>query len=315
MLKERIAALLILVPMAATAAVVAWLAGDLRGAIGHGDTVVFNLTGVGADGVWTLAPVNGLNYWWRRFEPATLQVKVGQEVVLHLRSADVLHRFYLPAYALGPVDVEPGHTVTLRFTAERRGVFQYYCTSMCGGCHFYMRGWLVVSAADETPIEPPPILCTLCRPDDLPAPDPTDFRERGSYLYIARGCVTCHGPEGRGGVANDNSANSPVPAHDTMAEKLFLSSPEDAEIFIATLETTGDLGSLDPPPEIAMFPVVATRFENAKEIIRTGRYPSKASPAGPEPPLQMPAWRYIVDEREMDALIAYFVSLYAWDEG
>ena len=38
-------------------------------------------------------------------------------------------------------------------------------------------------------------------------------------------------------------------------------------------------------------------------------------PAGPEPPLQMPAWQYIVDEREIDALLVYFVSIYPWDEG
>ena len=71
----------------------------------------------------------------------------------------------------------------------------------------------------------------------------------------------------------------------------------------------------DEAPEIAMFPVVKTRYENAKEIIRKGRYSSKADPAGPEPPLQMPAWQYIIGEREIDALLLYFVSLYPWEEG
>ncbi len=315
MIKERIAALLVLLPMAAVTAAVAWFGWSSGTVPEGGKTVVFNLTGVASAGVWTLQPVNGLTYWWRRYEPATLFVEEGDEVVIHLRSGDVFHRFYLPTFAVGPVGVEPGHTVTVRFTADRRGVFQFYCTSMCGGCHFYMRGWIVVSGAGETPIEPPPILCTLCRPDDLPLPDTTDLVDTGSYLYLEKGCVTCHGPEGQGGIVNHNSINSPVPAHNTTAQKLFLETPDDAEAFIELVTSTADLGSLEEPPEIALFPVVRARFDNAKEIIRKGRYSSKIDATGPEPPLQMPAWQYIVDEREIDALLVYFVSLYPWDEG
>jgi hypothetical protein len=315
MLKERIAVLLVILPMAGVAAAVGWIGWSSHRDHDRNDAVVFNLTGVASAGVWTLQPVNGLNYWWRRYEPAILYVEEGDEVVIHLRSGDVFHRFYLPAFAVGPVGVEPGHTATIRFTADRRGVFQYYCTSMCGGCHFYMRGWLVVSGAGETPVQPPPILCTLCRPDNLARPDTADLVEIGSYLYLEKGCVTCHGPEGQGGIANHNSANSPVPAHNTTAQKLFLETPEDADAFIELLQSTGDLSSLEEPPEITLFPVVRTRFDNAREIIRKGRYSSKLDESGPEPPLQMPAWQYIVEERDIDALLVYFVSLYPWDEG
>jgi hypothetical protein len=315
MLKERTAILLVILPMVGVSAVVGWFGWSSHSDHDRTNAVVFNLTGVAAAGVWTLQPVNGLNYWWRRYEPAILYVEEGDEVVIHLRSGDVFHRFYLPAFAVGPVGVEPGHTVTIRFTADRRGVFQYYCTSMCGGCHFYMRGWLVVSGDGEMPLQPPPILCTLCRPGNLARPDTADLVEIGSYLYLEKGCVTCHGPEGQGGIANHNSANSPVPAHNTTAQKLFLETPEDAEAFIELLQSTGDLVSLEEPPEITLFPVVRTRFDNAREIIRKGRYSSKLDAGGPEPPLQMPAWQYIVDERDIDALLVYFVSLYPWDEG
>jgi len=315
MSKERIAALLVIVPMIGVSAAVGWIGWSSDRGHDRNNVVVFNLTGVASAGVWTLQPVSGLTYWWKRYEPAILYVKEGEEVVIHLRSGDVFHRFYLPAFGVGPVGVEPGHTVTVRFTADRRGVFQYYCTSMCGGCHFYMRGWIVISGEGETPVHPPPILCTLCRPDGLPPPDSTDLVDVGSYLYIEKGCVTCHGPEGQGGILNHNSVNSPVPAHNTTAQKLFLETPEDAEAFIELVQKHGDLDSLEEPPEIALFPVVRTRFDNAKEIIRKGRYSSKIEANGPEPPLQMPAWQFIVDEREIDALLVYFVSLYPWDEG
>ncbi|MBD3854075.1 MAG: hypothetical protein IFJ96_04780, partial [Acidobacteria bacterium] len=104
--------------------------------------------------------------------------------------------------------------------------------------------------------------------------------------------------------------------HNTTAEKLFLASEEDAEFFIELIEEVGDLSEIEEPPEgISRFPVVRARYDNAKEIIRKGRYSSKAALDGPEPPLQMPAWQYIVEEREVDALLAYFVSLYLWEEG
>ncbi len=314
MRKERIAALLVILPMVGVASAVAWFGWLSELVLERPGTVEFDLTGVAARGVWTLEPVVGLNYWWRRFEPATLYAREGDEVVIHLRSGDVFHRFYLPAYSVGPVDVEPGHTVTVRFTADRRGVYQFYCTSMCGNCHFYMRGWLVVSGPGESSPEPPPIMCTLCLPSELRPPQSDDLVDIGSYLYLEKGCVTCHGPEGQGGVPNHNSANSPVPAHNTTAEKLFIRTPEDAEELIRCLNQHDDLDGLEQAPEIAMFPVVRTRFENAKEIIRKGRYSSKADLAGPEPPLQMPAWQYIIGEREIDALLLYFVSLYPWEE-
>ena len=315
MSREHLAILLVVLPMVVLSATVGWWACANGNGVVDGGAVVFNLTGVASDGVWTVSAVNGLNYWWKSFEPATLMVTVGDEVVIHLRSADVFHRFYIPAFDVGPVGVEPGHMETVRFTADRPGVYQYYCTSMCGGCHFYMRGWLVVTAPGDEPVSPPPIMCTLCRPEGH---RPGDFRslvELGSWMYLEKGCVTCHGFEGQGGVVNPNSANSPVPDHATTAQKLFLASPEDAAAFIDLMDEGVDLHAVEEAPEISRFPVVRTRFDNARQIVRGGRYSSKLDPHGPEPPLQMPAWRYILEEGEIDALLVYFVSLYQWEEG
>jgi len=314
MRRERLATVIVLASLTAVTLLIAWYGRAAVPGAGEPGATVFNLTGVAADGVWTLDEVNGLNYWWKRFEPATLSVRVGDQVVINLRSADLFHCFYIPAFGVGPVDVEPGHMVTVRFTASQAGVFQYYCTSMCGTCHFYMRGWLVVTPDGEPPPRPRPIACNLCVPDAGPPPPGDDLVELGSYLYRAKGCVTCHGPEGSGGIHNRNSANDPVPAHDTTAQKLFLESAEDAEGFIEAVQETSDLRALPAPPHVRRFPVVLARFENAKEIVRKGRYSSPVDPGGPEPPLQMPAWQYLVGDREIDALLVYFISLYRWDE-
>jgi len=315
MRKEQLAAFIVIVPMIVIGAVVVRydpalkIGGDRPGAR------IFNLTGVAADGVWTLSDVNGLNYWWRHFEPATLYVTEGDRVEINLRSADLLHCFYIPAFSVGPVDIEPGHSQTVSFRASSSGVFQYYCTSMCGNCHFYMRGWIVVTAPGEDPVEPPPIACPLCLPDYGPPPVTDRLAEVGAYIYLQKGCITCHGPEGRGGIENPNSTKTTVPDHFTTAQKLFLASREDAEAFIDLVQHEPDLSAVEEPPEIERLPIVLTRFANAEEIIRTGRYSAKLEPGGPEPPLQMPAWKYLVEEKEIDALLVYFVSLYPWEEG
>ena len=309
---ERIASGVVIVTLATIVAFVAWSGLTLATAEAS-DTRTFDLTGVAASGVWTLETVSGLNYWWKRFEPATLWVTTGDEVVLSLRSADVFHNFYLPEFAVGPVEVEPGHTVTVRFRASRAGVFQYYCTSMCGTCHFYMRGWLVVTDAGKPPIDPPPLVCGICMPPQVEVPADLPLVHRGQLLYEQRGCFTCHGPEGRGGVGNDNSTNGSVPNHDTTAEKFFLLTEDDADEFIRLMETSEDLAAVTET-DITAFPVVRTRFLNAKEIVRRGRFTARADPQRPQPPLQMPAWQHLLSEREIDALLVYFVSLEEWEE-
>ncbi len=209
---------------------------------------------------------------------------------------------------VGPIDVEPGHTATVRFRATHAGVFQFYCTSMCGACHFQMRGWIVVTPQGETPIVPPTHAWAQCTPEHTAMPPGLGLVDTGARLYTQKGCVTCHGPAGRGGVPNDNSTRGTVPAHDTTAEKFFLRTREDAEAFIRALEASGDQSTAGDTG-IPAFPVVRARFLNAREIIKQGRFTTGLDPRGPLPPLQMPAWQFLLEEREIDALLAYFVSL------
>lgn len=313
MRKELIASSLLLISIVAVLAGVVWLrVAETPGAQEPG-VIVFNLTGIGSGGVWTLDEVQGVNYWWRKFQPAVLHIPLHSRVVINLRSADVFHRFYIPELSVGPVDVEPGHMVTVRFEATRSGIFQYYCSTMCGTCHFYMRGWVVITPPGETPVEPPPLVCGLCIPVDVALPSGASMLDLGAHLYQQKGCLTCHGPEGRGKIPNVNSAKGVVPDHETTAEKLFIRSPEDAALFIELIESKADI-DLEDDPGIVAFPAVVARYENAKEIIRKGRYTSKRDPGGPEPPLQMPAWQHLIDERQIDAILAYFVSLYDWED-
>lgn len=269
---------------------------------------VIDITGVGAAGAWTLERVSGLNYWWKPFEPATIHLWRGEQVVLRFQSADVFHQFYAPALGLGPVDVDPGHTREIGFKAEKSGVFQYYCTSMCGNCHFYMQGWIVVTPAGEKPVSPRPITCSLCLPD---ADDPgdKDLAVQGEYLYRAMGCVTCHGIAGNGGVQNYNYIKETVPAHNQTAAKLFLTDEEDRRMFLARIRQEADPGDVNAWQDISRPRLVLDRFNAAVALIEQGKAAARLDMNGPDPPLHMPAWRNSLSRKQIHSIMAYFISL------
>ncbi len=79
--------------------------------------------------------------------PETIEVQVGDEVTIHLtnleRAEDETHGFAVDTYNVH-ASVEPGKTVTVKFKADREGVFPYYCTEFCSALHLEMEGYLLV---------------------------------------------------------------------------------------------------------------------------------------------------------------------------
>lgn len=313
MRKEKLAvfgtlAVLVLVPL-----LIPWYQFVYRPSLYPKEVKVIDVTGFAGRGTWTMETVSGLNYWWKAFAPATIYLETGDAVVLRFHSADMLHEFYVPGLNIGPVSVEPGHIQEIAFKAEKTGIFQYYCTSLCGGCHFYMRGWIVITKPGETPPTPDPIVCPLCLPD-FGVPPKDDPLLLGEYLYQRMACNTCHGIEGRGGIENYNYINKTVPAHNRTATKIFLRDQEDAEAFLELIIQGVDVNALKEPPDIARFQVVLDRFNAAAELINKGKNAAKLDMSGPEPPLQMPAWKDKLSQKDIHAILGYFISLYPWDD-
>jgi len=274
---------------------------------------VITITGVGSRGTWTLKTVNGLNYWWESFAPATIHLRLDEAVVFRFLSADVFHQFYVPELGIGPVNVDPGYVREVRFKATKAGIFHYYCTSMCGGCHFYMQGWIVITPPGEKPAEPRPISCSLCLPA-FERPSEAEAVALGEYLYQSMGCVTCHGLEGRGGVHNYNYIKGTVPAHRRTAAKIFLTDEEDRQAFLELIRNRADLVNPEEPTDISRYRLVMSRFEAAVKLIENGKNAVPLDLAGPEPPLQMPAWKHKLNHRQIYAIMAYFISLFPTED-
>jgi len=78
------------------------------------------------------------------FVPKEIRVRRGETVILQLSAPEVPMGFNL-ADLRQRVDIVPGKTATLRFTADKAGSFVFLCDVFCGTGHEDMSGTLVVA--------------------------------------------------------------------------------------------------------------------------------------------------------------------------
>lgn len=138
--------------------------------------------------------VTGYLYWWdvsyrladksRAATANELRVPVGEPVEIWLRSADVIHSFWVPNLA-GKTDLTPGRTTRMVIQADRPGVFRGQCAEYCGAQHSLM-AFVVVAVP---PAEFSAWLTKLAQPVAEPAA--AELR-RGRELFISEGCGACH---------------------------------------------------------------------------------------------------------------------------
>jgi nitrous-oxide reductase len=81
------------------------------------------------------------------FEPYKIEVNKGDKVTIHMtnieQTTDELHGLGILEYNINVV-VDPGETKTVEFTADKQGVYAYYCTNFCSALHQEMQGYMLV---------------------------------------------------------------------------------------------------------------------------------------------------------------------------
>jgi cytochrome c oxidase subunit 2 len=94
-----------------------------------------------------------------------LVVPVGQPVRIRLRSADVVHSFYVPR-TLFKRQAIPGRTTEFDLTFEKVGTYQGHCVQFCGLAHDDMlfrvrvvspgefQSWLAQASRSGSPSQP-----------------------------------------------------------------------------------------------------------------------------------------------------------------
>jgi cytochrome c oxidase subunit 2 len=137
--------------------------------------------------------VTGYQYWWDiTYDPDGLALRdanelvlpAGQPVTLRLRSADVIHSFWVPSVS-GKMDMIPGRLNTLTVTATEPGRYRGQCAEFCGLSHPRM--------AFEVVVLPPLAFAewledTQGEAQDAARPDLL----RGRDVFVDAGCPACH---------------------------------------------------------------------------------------------------------------------------
>ncbi len=77
------------------------------------------------------------------FSPATIELKVGEPVILELSSLDRKHGFRAEDLHIDAVIV-PGKPTRVRLVPDRAGTFTFHCSVFCGSGHEDMTGQIVV---------------------------------------------------------------------------------------------------------------------------------------------------------------------------
>ena len=118
-----------------------------------------------------------------------LVLPVKRDIKIIMRSDDVLHSFYIPAFR-AKRDVVPGRYNYLWFHTTKEGTYDLFCTEYCGDNHSQMLAKVkVVSEAEYK------------KALEKAIQEPEDPLARGQLLYKRQGCSTCHnaGAEGASG--------------------------------------------------------------------------------------------------------------------
>lgn len=77
-----------------------------------------------------------------------LHVPIDEDVVIKIKSMDVLHSFFLPNLRVKQ-DTVPGMKQHVWFRANRAGTYDIVCAELCGWGHYKMRGSLTVESRED----------------------------------------------------------------------------------------------------------------------------------------------------------------------
>jgi cytochrome c oxidase subunit 2 len=183
----------------ASARAVAWAgivfpAVTLTALLGYGVWLTRAATAPTEDANAVHIEVVGEQWWWRIAyrqrdgqsiaSANELRIPVGTPIVLSLRSADVIHSFWVPNLG-GKLDMIPGRTTKLRLIADEPGVFSGQCAEYCGGPHALM-------ALEVVALPPAEFEAWLQGQRQLGAEPATDAAGHGRKLFLAAGCGGCH---------------------------------------------------------------------------------------------------------------------------
>lgn len=119
-----------------------------------------------------------------------LHLPMNRDVRLVMKSDDVLHSLFIPAFR-AKMDVVPGRYQKMWFKPTKLGTYHLFCTEYCGTQHSTMITWAHV-LSDEDFDKKMEALANPFERDGVEVP----AVEVGELLFKRKGCTQCHTVDG-----------------------------------------------------------------------------------------------------------------------
>lgn len=137
--------------------------------------------------------VTGKQYWWHfdykgeEFQTSQdLYIPVNTKVYVNLKTADVLHSFWVPSIT-GKLDANPENVNTMFIEAYEEGVYFGKCAELCGPSHSVMDFKVVVVSEED--YEKWVQGMKDFDPEQL---ELDSVAQEGKDLFEANSCMSCH---------------------------------------------------------------------------------------------------------------------------
>jgi cytochrome c oxidase subunit 2 len=139
--------------------------------------------------------VTGYQWWWSveylNADPSLivttaneLHLPVGRPILVTLKSADVIHSFWVPSLH-GKTDLVPGRENATWLRADRPGIFRGQCAEFCGVQHAHMSLSVIAESSDQFE--------QWLSAQRQPAPSPSTPEQSRGRDVVERGpCALCH---------------------------------------------------------------------------------------------------------------------------
>jgi cytochrome c oxidase subunit 2 len=196
--------------------------------------------------------VIGHQWWWEvRYDDGTgnevvtaneIHVPVGTPVELRLRTADVIHSFWVPEL-MPKTDLLPDRINRTWLTADEPGTYRGQCAEYCGLQHAHMafsvvaepradyEKWLTEQAADA----------------DAPL---GEEEQRGLEVFTSTACATCHTIRGTGADGDVGPDLTHVGSRDRIAAGALPNDTGHMAGWVANSQTVKP-GNLMPPQRLS----------------------------------------------------------------
>jgi cytochrome c oxidase subunit II len=174
----------------------------------------------------------GHQWWWEVQYPRAgivsaneIHIPTNTRVLLELRSADVIHDFWVPELGR-KMDMVPGHPTRLWIEADAAGTYGGACAEYCGAEHAWMRLRVVAEPAVD--------FASWMSREQTPAKRAgRGAAAEGERLFDAMTCVNCHAIAGTGHDARVGPDLTHIAARARLAGELIENTPENLARWIA----------------------------------------------------------------------------------